>query len=176
MKILNIHGYKGTHENAAFKALDGRGHIVTSPQTDYDTVEPLLLSDGFIKTAKDTQAEMVVGTSYGGLFAALVSIETGLPALFVNPCFMAFYHLPLLGYTGDIQPLMEMFGRLTALDREHIRCIIGGSDEIVTTHDFTKRFLGEERVTVIPDGLHSGETLGLPQYLCELEKTWELMV
>ena len=164
MKILNIHGYKGSAENAAFSALKALGQEVISPQTDYDRAEPKALLDGFIKTAKDSRAEMVAGTSYGGFFAALVSIGTGLPAVLVNPCFMAFYHLPLLGYRGDIAPLMEMFGRLTALDKSRVRCIIGGSDEVVTTHDFTRRFLGEERITVVPGGLHSGATLGLDVY------------
>lgn len=40
MKILNIHGYKGSAKNSAYEALIALGHEVTSPELDYDTLLP----------------------------------------------------------------------------------------------------------------------------------------
>ena len=34
MKILNIHGYKGSAKNSAYEALTALGHEVTSPELD----------------------------------------------------------------------------------------------------------------------------------------------
>ncbi len=172
MKILNIHGYHGSRENAAYSALTSLGFETVSPQTDYDRQPPEQVLGSLRDTISSENVRMLVGTSYGGLFAGVLSAETGLPAVLVNPCFLACYHLPLLGYEGDVTPLTGMLGALAELDKSRVRCIIGGSDEIVTTHEFTKRFLGRECITVVPGGMHSGATLGLTEYFGSLAENW----
>lgn len=72
---------------------------MVSPQNDYDAVSPREMVVKLKKLAADESIGLIVGTSLGGFYAAVLSAETGLPALLVNPCLMAFYHLPLLGYT-----------------------------------------------------------------------------
>ena len=43
MKLLNLHGYQASAENAAFLALKKCGYEVVSPQLDYDKSPPDLL-------------------------------------------------------------------------------------------------------------------------------------
>ena len=45
MKILNIHGYKGSAENSACLVLKELGHDVISPQIDYDAENPEKILD-----------------------------------------------------------------------------------------------------------------------------------
>ncbi|HCJ42188.1 MAG TPA: hypothetical protein DHV89_12545 [Ruminococcus sp.] len=170
MKILNLHGYGGSAENAAFAALKACGHEVAAPQNDYDEVSPQEIIKRMKKLAAAESIGLIVGTSLGGFYAAVLSAQTGLPAVLVNPCLMAFYHLPLLGYKGDITEFIGLFGELAALDTERIHAIIGESDEVVTTHSFTCGFLGKNRVTVIPEGRHSGATLPLTEYFRKVIK------
>ena len=40
MKILNIHGYKGSSENSACSALKNLGFEVISPEINYDSLAP----------------------------------------------------------------------------------------------------------------------------------------
>ncbi len=167
MKILNIHGYRGSAENAAFAALKANDHDVVSPQLDYDILSPEEMLQKLSSTAHSEGAEMLVGTSLGGFFAAVISAETKLPVVLVNPCLMAFYHLPLLGWQGDVTQFIRLFGKTAELDADKTSCIIGGSDEVVTTHSFTRSLLGD-KVRVIPDGMHSGATLPLKEFFAEV--------
>ena len=170
MKILNIHGFRGSAENAAFSALTVLGHEVISPAFDYDATSPDEVMEK-LRTLKEKHSpKYIVGTSYGGFFAAVLSAETGLPAVLVNPCLMPFYHLPLLGYKGDIAPMITLFGKLSAADRSIVRCITGGSDEIINTHTLEASLYGDENMTIIPEGLHSGATLHLTDYFPKVIK------
>ena len=45
LKILNIHGFRGSAENAAFVALTELGHDVVAPAFDYDAVSPLTVAE-----------------------------------------------------------------------------------------------------------------------------------
>ena len=168
MKILNIHGFRGSAENAAFGALTGLGHDVVSPAFDYDAVSADIVIEKLREIIRDEAPQYIVGTSYGGFFAALLSAETGISAVLVNPCLMPFYHLPLLGYEGDIGAMISLFGGLAKADRGIVKCIIGGSDELIDTHSLETRFYGAENITVIPEGLHSGATLPLVEYFSEV--------
>ncbi|WP_294484116.1 YqiA/YcfP family alpha/beta fold hydrolase [uncultured Ruminococcus sp.] len=170
MKILNIHGFRGSAENAAFGALTGLGHDVVSPPFDYDSVTPDKVAEKLRRIIKADTPRYIVGTSYGGFFAALLSAETGIPAVLVNPCLMPFYHLPLLGYEGDIAPMIALFGGLAKADRSIVKCIIGGSDELIDTHSLETNYYSAENITVIPEGLHSGATLPLTEYFGEVIK------
>ena len=168
MKILNIHGFRGSAENAAFGALTAIGHDVVSPPFDYDVVTPDEVAEKLRGIITEYTPQYIVGTSYGGFFAAVLSAETGIPAVLVNPCLMPFYHLPLLGYEGDIAPMVRLFGELAKADRSIIRCIIGGSDELIDTHSLETNYYGADNITVIPEGLHSGSTLPLTEYFLEV--------
>lgn len=168
MNVLNIHGYHGMAENAAFGALKAYGCSVISPEMDYDSISPdsNLATLGVILAEQKT--DCIVGTSLGGFFAAVLAARTGLPAILVNPCLLAFYHLPTLGYLGDTEPYIQLFGELSKLKRSQVSVIVGGSDTTVTTHHITQAMYDSPRFRIIPNGEHSGATLPLPAYFEEI--------
>ena len=172
MKILNIHGYRGSAENSAYSALKEIGCDVLSPQTDYDSAPPDEVMAVLRDIADNAEIGLIVGTSLGGFYAAVLAAETDLPVLLVNPCLMPFYHLPKLGYDGDIRPYIALFGELSYLDRSKVGCIVGSCDEVIDTHSFAKTLFENERFRTVPDGKHSGATLPLAEYFGEMLKTF----
>ncbi len=173
MTILNIHGYNGSSENAAYVALKELGHKVVSPQIDYDSSD----ADKIFKAVSDlytyAKPDLIVGTSFGGFFACLLSAVYNVPSVAVNPCLKPFEILPNLGYTHDIRNLIGLFGNLKSIQNDNISAIVGGQDEIIGSHDFTRLLLGNERYRVIPDGKHSGSTLPLNEYFAECISYYE---
>lgn len=168
MKILNIHGYKGNAENSAYFALKELGHDVISPQLDYDAESPENILSSLSAVLSDSKPDVIVGTSLGGFFALLLSIESGLPSVLVNPCLMPFVTLPQLGYGGDISGFIRLFGRFSELGKSSVFAVIGGRDEVISYHDLTKRLIREH--IVIPNGKHSGATLPLKEIFGEVIK------
>ena len=88
--ILNIHGYGGSAQNSAYTALLSLGCDVTSPQLDYDAVCPEKVLKTLREMAVTCHADTLIGTSFGGFFAALLCAELHLPTILVNPCLMPF--------------------------------------------------------------------------------------
>lgn len=168
MKLLNIHGYKGSAENSAYEALTALGHETASPELEYDLLSPDETLDILLRKAGECGAEMLVGSSLGGFYAAVLSVRLGLPAVLVNPCLMPFLHLPRLGYVGDVRPFIRLFGELADIDGTKISVIVGGSDEVIDTHDMTRNLLKNSRFEVVPNGRHSGSTLPLKSFLGEV--------
>lgn len=168
MKILNIHGYMGSAENSACSVLKKTGYDVISLQIDYDSMSPYSVLDMLIRQISDNNITHIVGTSLGGFFGAVLSAELDVPVILINPCLMPFVVLPRLGFTGDIVPYIEMFGKISNLKNENVSTIIGGQDEIIDSHDFTEKLLGNQRFRKIPDGRHSGATLPLELYFREV--------
>ena len=167
-RILNIHGYGGSPENCARNALCELGQTVVSPAIDYDTQTPEQIADRLREIIAQEQIGLLCGTSLGGFFAAVLAAETGLPVLLVNPCLLPFLHLPRLGYSHDAAGFIPLFSKLVAIDRHRVGCIVGGSDEIIDTHDFAEHLLKNAYFRVIPDGKHSGATLPLTAYFSEV--------
>lgn len=164
MTVFNLHGYHGAAQNAACAAWQALGCEVISHALDYDAEDPCALTARLAQEIGTQRPDLICGTSLGGFFAAVLSARTGLPLYLVNPCMLPFLHLPRLGYTGSIAPFVPLFGELAALKKDTVRVIVGGSDEVIDTHDFTANFIGASRVTVIPGGLHSGFTLPLADF------------
>jgi pimeloyl-ACP methyl ester carboxylesterase len=167
MKVFNLHGYQGSAQNAACTAWQSLGCTVVSPALDYDAEQPAALLDRMEAEIAAQQPDLICGTSLGGFFAAVLAARTGLPVYLVNPCMLPFLHLPRLGFAGPIAPFVPLFGELAALDPDRVRVIVGGSDELIDTHDFTAHFVGQNRVTVIPGGKHSGATLPLAEFFAQ---------
>lgn len=165
MNILNIHGYHGTPQNAAFGALQANGfNAVITPSIDYDAESPDTIFERLAATAREQKVGLIVGTSLGGFFAAVLSAELQIPVILVNPCLMPFLHLPRLGFEGEITPFIPMFGKLEKLDIQKVSCIVGDADEVIDTHDFTERLLYNPRFRRVLGGHHSGATLPLNDY------------
>ena len=169
MYILNIHGYHGTPQNAAYGALQANGcDSIISPVIDYDAETPEQILERLRSIIRKNGIGLIIGTSLGGFFAAVLSVEMHLPVILVNPCLMPFLHLPRLGFEGDIQTFIPLFGMLTQLEPGNVSCIVGDDDEIIDTHDFTEHLLKNSRFCRIPGGHHSGATLPLPDYFREI--------
>lgn len=168
MKILNIHGYKSSGRNSSYEALKAIGKEAVSLTIDYDALSPDEILEMLCREAKKSGAEVVIGSSLGGFFAALISVRLGLPAVLINPCLMPFLHLPRLGYEGDIRPFMQLFGELSEIDEKKVYTIVGGSDEVIDTHDMTRSLLRNTHFEVVPNGGHSGSTLPLERFFSKV--------
>lgn len=168
VRILNIHGYGGSAENAAWGVLHALGCDIISPAIDYDAQTPAEIYSKLRRLVRSEKIGLLTGTSLGGFYASVLAAELHLPVILVNPCLCPFLTLPRLGYHGDIQAFFPLFGKLSQLDRDTVSCIIGGRDEVVDTHDLTRNLMENERFRVIPDGMHSGATLPLLHYFSEL--------
>lgn len=165
MLILNIHGYGGSPENCAYKALIGLGHKVISPAFDYENESPDNIMDRLRSIAEDKSPDIIVGTSMGGFYAAVLSAELDLPVITVNPFLM-----PFLTFPEHIKSLIALFGELSKIRSENVSCIVGSDDEVLGDHTFTKDLLDNQRFRIIEGGGHSGATLPLVEYFSEVIK------
>lgn len=168
MKILNIHGYKGSSCNSVYTALKNLDCEVISPEIDYDAKPPERVLEELHRLIDENHVDVVVGTSLGGFYAAVLSAQLNLPVILVNPCLMPFIYLSRLGYTRDVKPYMAMFGELLKLKSYNVSTVVGGQDEIIDTLDFTEQLLQKGQYVVVPDGKHSGATLSLDVNLPQL--------
>lgn len=170
MKVLNIHGYKGSAENSACITLKNLGHEVISPQIDYDSESPEKILDDLRKIFLENKPDYIVGTSLGGFFALLLSREN-IPTVLVNPCLKPSVTLSELGYEIDETRKTELLkaeNMIEKMDCRNITAIIGGQDEIISYHDYTKKVIKNNYV--VPEGKHSGATLNLDYWLRRLIK------
>ena len=163
MKILNIHGYRGSCENSSFAALSALGAEMISPQIDYDKQSPdeILLFLNNLWQKHNCQA--IVGTSLGGFYAALLSIKHHAKTVLINPCLLPFLLLPQIEESQNtlLFDYLRLFADISKVDKNQILVIIGEQDEVISTHDFTQNLLGKSRCILVPDGKHSGWTLPL---------------
>lgn len=163
MKILNIHGYGGSSENAAFSALMQCGYEVVSPQLDYDVKPPDVIRHELLHLFLAEQCQAVVGTSLGGFFAAQLCAMQMCKTVLVNPCLIPAATLPNLTAISREMLLLysDLMQMLRTADTSLMTAILGEEDEVVEHHAFTRIFLGDERCILIPGGKHSGATLPL---------------
>lgn len=169
MKILNIHGYKGSAENSACLVLKELGYDLISPQIDYDMENSEKILDELKNIFTENKPDYIVGTSLGGFFALLLSIESKIPTILVNPCLMPFVTLMELGYNRDISGFIKLFGNFSQINQSNVCTIIGGKDEVISYHDLVTRKI-IRNCTIIPDGKHSGATLPLREYFSKIIK------
>lgn len=173
MKILNIHGYRGSCENSSFAALSALGAEMISPQMDYDKQSPdeilLFLNDLW----QQNGCQAIVGTSLGGFYAALLSMKHHAKTVLINPCLLPFLLLPQIEESQNtlLFDYLRLFADISKIDKNQILAIIGEQDEVISTHDFTQNLLGKSRCILVPDGKHSGWTLPLEQ-IFQQHKEW----
>ena len=164
MHILNLHGYGGSPRNAAYAALQANGcDVIVSPAIDYEADAPEVILDRLRSIIREQNIRLLVGTSLGGFFAAVLSAELHLPVILVNPFLM-----PFLTFPEYIQGYISSFGTLSGIDRQLVSCIVGEEDEMLGDHQFTRDLLENERFRSIPGGHHSGATLPLKAYFAEV--------
>ncbi|MBD5159246.1 MAG: hypothetical protein HDT23_03265 [Ruminococcus sp.] len=171
MKILNIHGYKGSAENTACMVLKKLGHEVISPHIDYDAKTPSQIRRDLKNIFNENKPDYIVGTSLGGFFALLLSQEFKAPTVLVSTCLCPFITLPELDYKGDIRIFMELFGKISD-NFQNISAVVGGKDEVINYHGFTENLM--EECYIVPEGKHSGATLDLDYWFKKLINNKEL--
>ena len=136
--ILNVHGYHGSPKNSAYTALHEIGcEYIISPSIDYDSEEPSNIIGTLNMLRVQYKADMIVGTSLGGFYAAVLSARHDLPVMLVNPCLTPF----LLSILSDFKtrPLVKLFGELAKIDSSNVSCIVGDDDEVLGNHAFTEK-------------------------------------
>ncbi len=163
MKVLNIHGYHGNAANSAYEALQACDFEIVSLQIDYDRTSPDTVMQMLNSQFTNNFCDAVVGTSLGGFYAALICLKNECPCVMINPCLLPFLHLPRMGYKSDegVLQYIRLFAGLADVDGQLVSTIIGGQDELIDTHDFTRGVFQNERCIVVPDGKHSGASMPL---------------
>lgn len=166
MKILNIHGYGGTPENGFYHALREYGvSEIISPGFDYDRQSPGAVWIQLNALFDQEQPDAVTGSSLGGYYAALICAVKGTRALLVNPCLIPQLTLPRLGFRerSFIREYMQLGAHLGVLKNAY--AILGGQDDVVDYHDFTRFLLPEGHCIIVPGGGHRGSSLPLTDLL-----------
>ncbi|MDE6087299.1 MAG: hypothetical protein K2G25_02830 [Oscillospiraceae bacterium] len=175
MTILNIHGYKGSPENSAKKILDQfHCYEVLSPALNYDRIPPVQMFAELNQIVQEQTPDVLVGTSYGGFFAASLCAKYRIPAILVSPCLLPFVQLPRLGCEWSVKNYFPVFSLLSELNVDLTATIIGDQDEIIDTHDFTRNFLENPDFMIYPDGMHSGATLPLQEFFSKILKEFSI--
>lgn len=164
MKLLNIHGYGGILKNSAYAALQENDIEVCGRTIAYDIEEPSSILKELEKMIQSEGVTGIVGTSLGGFYATVLSIRYNMPVALVNPCLLPFVQLPRIGYPRDVREFLPYFAELKDLREDKTWVILGGSDEVIDTHDVTRQMFPHVTYTVIPEGKHSGATLPLIEY------------
>ena len=163
--ILNIHGYKGSSENAMYRILaelfPGKG--ITSPQLDYDAMTPSEIRKALDSLISE-DVELITGTSLGGFFAAdLWARHKTIPAILLNPALRPWEQLTRLGYAGndslnaEYQSVFED-ARLNAEenDKDNFYVISGKNDEVVGVIDPLGFSMGYEEFCQSEDNITIG--------------------
>ena len=164
MNILNIHGYAGSPQNAAYAAILANGYKnIISPVIDYDAESPEDILYRLRYIIADKKIGLIIGTSLGGFFALALSAELNLPVILVNPFLM-----PFLTFPEYIKSYVSIFGTLSQIDSANVSCIVGENDEVISDYQFTKDLLENSRFRSIPNGKHSGFTLPLKDFFGEI--------
>ena len=162
MKILNIHGCGGRPQNCAYAALQANGcDSIIAPEIDYEA-PPLIIIRQLRQSVRRWDIDLIVGTSLGAFYAAVLSVELDLPVILVSPFLM-----PFLTFPEYVKDYLDYTSRLKELDLGNVSCIIGEDDEEID-HTFTRNLLENERFRSIPGGGHSGATLPLKEFFGEM--------
>ena len=102
-------------------------------------------------------------------------MSRNIPTVLINPCLKPSVTLSELGYTADkttettLSEYENMIEEMGCYNLYLSVCaIIGGQDEVISYHDYTKRIIKNNYV--VPEGKHSGATLNLDYWLKRLIK------
>lgn len=86
MKILNLHGYKGSSNNTNFRIIQDAGYEVVSPQLEYDDYRPSEVVDILSRIVEKEHPDLIVATSFGTFFGKILSYRYNIRLVATNPC------------------------------------------------------------------------------------------
>lgn len=162
--ILNLHGLYGTAENTNYRILTELYPVteICSPQIAYEKRSPYNVIDELYTI---TNADFIVGNSFGGFLAYVMGAKLNISCLLTNPCIPPIKYIRELipGYPEEFLRELKDLTELAYHKRLHeISCstfVILGKDDDVLDSNFTKNYLKNAEIHEI-EGNHrlSGTT------------------
>ncbi len=151
--ILNLHGLNGSAHNTNYKLLlkSYSEDIIFSPQIDYVKTSPIKILDS-LKAYRNIN--YVVGNSFGGFFAYILSNIYKIPCLLVNPCIPPERYIPFLvkeyAFADELAFLMSEY-----IDNIQPIYMILGMEDHVLSPAYTEQIIKAAKVWKI----HGGHSL-----------------
>lgn len=148
--ILNLHGFNGKSHNTNYKLLCNTysEDMILSPQIDYATTSPAEILE---RLKKYKNISYIVGNSFGGFYAYVLSNMCGIPCLLVNPCIPPARYIPSLvegyTYTDELINLMDK----NFFNQQPVYMILG-MDDTVLSPGYTEKLLDVTKVWKINGG------------------------
>lgn len=148
--ILNLHGLNGSAYNTNYKLLSEMysKDVIISPQIDYAVTSPTKIVE---RLKKYKNVSYIVGNSFGGFFAYILSNIYNIPSLLVNPCIPPYRYIPSLvdgyAYTDELINLMEDY----AFHPQPVYMILG-MDDTVLSPVYTEQLLKVTEIWKINGG------------------------
>lgn len=148
--ILNLHGLNGSAHNTNYKLLleTYSEDMIISPQIDYAKASPIEILER-LKEYKNVS--YIVGNSFGGFFAYILSNMCNVPCLLVNPCIPPDRYIPSLvegyAYTDELIHLMENY----SFHQQPVYMILG-IDDTVLSPVYTEQLLNVTELWKIKGG------------------------
>lgn len=84
MKVLNIHGYKGSAFNSVATAMDANGLEIVTESIDYDGTDPEIITEHLLESYLKNECEAIAGTSLGGFYAMVLCARLSAPTLYLS--------------------------------------------------------------------------------------------
>lgn len=129
--ILNLHGLNGSSHNTTYALLMeiySEDRII-SPQMDYVMTSPIEILD---RLKEYENIDYIVGNSFGGFYAYVLSNMRNVPCLLVNPCIPPDRYIPLLvegyAYTDELIHLMSQYFN----NSQEVYMILGMEDDVLS--------------------------------------------
>lgn len=150
--ILNLHGLNGSAHNTNYKLLLElyAEDSLISPQIDYAVTSPEQILKDLQKYKK---IDYIVGSSFGGFFAYILSNMCSLPCILVNPCIPPDRYIPSLveeyAFTDQLVSLMAQY----ASNPQPVYMILGMEDEVLSSV-YTEQMVAAAKLWKI-SGRHS---------------------
>lgn len=145
MKIIYLHGWGGTSDEAKNNILKKFGDKVECPIIEYNRIKNIINIVSDWLSAPET---IIIGTSFGGYIAYYASVYTEKPALLINP---AFY----LKDGGELRPDNCQHSP------NHKHFLISKKDEVIDVRK-TLKFLNEIKVPVENVNIYENLTHQIP--------------
>lgn len=148
--ILNLHGLNGSSHNTNYKLLVNMysEDMIFSPQIDYAITSPTEILD---KLKEYENINYIVGNSFGGFYAYVLSNMCNIPCLLVNPCIPPERYIPSLvegyAYIDELVNLMDKY----SFNPQPIYMILGMEDTVLSPA-YTEKILSVTEVWKIKGG------------------------
>jgi len=150
--ILNLHGLNGNSHNTNYKILTEQypAEDIISPQIDYVMASPTEILSS-LKEYKNI--DYIVGNSFGGFYAYILSNLCNVPCLLVNPCIPPDKYIPKLVIDYRFSEQLTELTRKYENNHQPTYVILSMEDEVLSAA-YTEQILNATKLWKI-HGKHS---------------------